>query len=165
MDSEEVWGCFLMSGVRMLHFLKDWWKFIQIHQNYTMALSFPQDSRMKWSMTDSQNRNAFTYSPFQGRNLNYPIEANFQNCWRVDISRRSIIERGSHESCLWEYLREGFWSCSLPQSLQYEGGRPSWDDICESASSFLTNAPTKIKFKQLFFFLFFPIHRMDGPFS
>ena len=22
----------LMSGVRMLHFLKDWWKFIQIHQ-------------------------------------------------------------------------------------------------------------------------------------
>ena len=27
-----------MSGVRMLHFLKDWWKFIQIHQYYTMAL-------------------------------------------------------------------------------------------------------------------------------
>ena len=24
-----------MSGVRMLHFLKDWWKFIQIHQCYT----------------------------------------------------------------------------------------------------------------------------------
>ena len=35
---KEFWGCFLMSGVRMLHFLKDWWKFIQIHQNYTMAL-------------------------------------------------------------------------------------------------------------------------------
>ena len=34
----EVWGCFLMSRVRMLHFLKDWWKFIQIHQYYTMAL-------------------------------------------------------------------------------------------------------------------------------
>ena len=28
-----------MSGVRMLHFLKDWWKFIQIHQYYTMALT------------------------------------------------------------------------------------------------------------------------------
>ena len=28
-----------MSGVRMLHFLKDLWKFIQIHQYYTMALS------------------------------------------------------------------------------------------------------------------------------
>ena len=27
-----------MSGVRILHFLKDWWKFIQIHQIYTMAL-------------------------------------------------------------------------------------------------------------------------------
>ena len=26
------WGCFLMSGVRMLHCLKDWWKFIHIHQ-------------------------------------------------------------------------------------------------------------------------------------
>ena len=25
-----------MSGVRMLHFLKDWWKFIQIHQYDTM---------------------------------------------------------------------------------------------------------------------------------
>ena len=37
-DSKEVWGCFLMSGVRMLHFLKDWWKFIQIHQYYTVAL-------------------------------------------------------------------------------------------------------------------------------
>ena len=30
---------FLMSGVRMLHFLKDLWKFIWIHQYYTMALT------------------------------------------------------------------------------------------------------------------------------
>ena len=30
---------FVMSGVRMLHFLKDWYKFIQIHQYYTMALT------------------------------------------------------------------------------------------------------------------------------
>ena len=37
------WGCFLMSGVRMLHFLKDWWKFIQIHQYYTMALNMIND--------------------------------------------------------------------------------------------------------------------------
>ena len=27
--------CFLMSGVGMLHFSKDWWKFIQIHQYYS----------------------------------------------------------------------------------------------------------------------------------
>ena len=33
-----MWGCFLMSGVKILHFLKDWWKSIQMHQNYTMAL-------------------------------------------------------------------------------------------------------------------------------
>ena len=38
-----MWGCFLMSGVKILHFLKDWWKSIPIHQNYTMALK-PQDS-------------------------------------------------------------------------------------------------------------------------
>ena len=38
-DSKKVWGCFLMSGVRMLHFLKDWWKLIQFHQYYTMALT------------------------------------------------------------------------------------------------------------------------------
>ena len=37
MNSKEVWGCFLMSGVRMLHFLKDWWKFIQIHQYCTLC--------------------------------------------------------------------------------------------------------------------------------
>ena len=29
-----------MSGVRMLNFLKDWWKFIQIHQYYTMAFKY-----------------------------------------------------------------------------------------------------------------------------
>ena len=33
-----MWGCFLMSGVKILHFLKDWWKSIPIHPNYTMAL-------------------------------------------------------------------------------------------------------------------------------
>ena len=33
-----MWGCFLMSGVKILHFLKDWWKSIPMHQNYTMAL-------------------------------------------------------------------------------------------------------------------------------
>ena len=32
-----MWGCFLMSGIKILHFLKDWWKSIPIHQNY-MAL-------------------------------------------------------------------------------------------------------------------------------
>ena len=37
-DSKEMWGCFLMSGVRMLQFSKDWWKFIQINQYYSMAL-------------------------------------------------------------------------------------------------------------------------------
>ena len=35
-----MWCCFLMSGVKILHFLKDWWKSIPIHQNYTMALRF-----------------------------------------------------------------------------------------------------------------------------
>ena len=34
-----MWGCFLMSGVKILHFLKDWWKSIPIHPNYTMALN------------------------------------------------------------------------------------------------------------------------------
>ena len=38
-DSKEVWGSFLMSGVRMLHFSNDWWIFIQIHQYYTMAFN------------------------------------------------------------------------------------------------------------------------------
>ena len=33
--SKHVWGCLMMSGVRLLHFSKDWWKFIQSHQYYT----------------------------------------------------------------------------------------------------------------------------------
>ena len=33
-----MWGCFLMSGVKILPVLKDWWKSISVHQNYTMAL-------------------------------------------------------------------------------------------------------------------------------
>ena len=41
MDSKDVWSNLFMSGVRMLHFLKDWLKFIQIHQYYTMAYSLP----------------------------------------------------------------------------------------------------------------------------
>ena len=48
MDSKEVWGCFLMSGVRMLPFLKDWWKFTQIHQYYTMALLKAQEEMAIW---------------------------------------------------------------------------------------------------------------------
>ena len=39
-----MWGCFLMSGVKILHFLKDWWKSIPIHQNYTMAL-IPKEAK------------------------------------------------------------------------------------------------------------------------
>ena len=42
-----MWGCFLMSGVKILHFLKDWWKSIPIHQNYTMALICEYWNRMK----------------------------------------------------------------------------------------------------------------------
>ena len=44
-----MWGCFLMSGVKILHFLKDWWKSIPIHQNYTMALTIAV-----WSVIYSQ---------------------------------------------------------------------------------------------------------------
>ena len=38
-SGHEVLNLTLMSAVRMLHFLKDWWNFIQIHQYYTMALN------------------------------------------------------------------------------------------------------------------------------
>ena len=41
-----MWGCFLMSGVKILHFLKDWRKSIPIHQNYTMALSHARVSQL-----------------------------------------------------------------------------------------------------------------------
>ena len=44
-----MWGCFLMSGVKLLHFLKDWWKSIPIHQNYTMALKFAQLMLGNWN--------------------------------------------------------------------------------------------------------------------
>ena len=44
-----MWGCFLMSGVKILHFLKDWWKSIPIHQNYTMALTCDLRALFKFS--------------------------------------------------------------------------------------------------------------------
>ena len=47
-DSKEIWGCLLMSGVKMQHFSKDWWKFIQIHQYYTLALTWRCDSFIMW---------------------------------------------------------------------------------------------------------------------
>ena len=43
-----MWGCFLMSGVKILHFLKDWWKSIPIHQNYTMALMRREWEELCW---------------------------------------------------------------------------------------------------------------------
>ena len=46
-----MWGCFLMSGVKILHFLKDWWKSIPIHQNYTMALKPTTQASKCISMT------------------------------------------------------------------------------------------------------------------
>ena len=41
-----------MSGVRMLHFWKDWWQFIQIHQYYTMALIRSTLAHLYPEMTD-----------------------------------------------------------------------------------------------------------------
>ena len=44
-----------MSG--MLHFLKDWWKLIQIHQYYTMALTFiPRGSVIETNATEPLNK-------------------------------------------------------------------------------------------------------------
>ena len=37
----------------MLHFFKDWWKFIQIHQYYSMALSQVYIFRVKSGMFDN----------------------------------------------------------------------------------------------------------------
>ena len=55
-----MWGCFLMSGVKILHFLKDWWKSIPIHQNYTMALMHIQTCTHRctniWQHTLSSNK-------------------------------------------------------------------------------------------------------------
>ena len=40
-----------MSGVRILHFLRDWWKFIQIPPNYTMALIFITTNMKQMQLT------------------------------------------------------------------------------------------------------------------
>ena len=42
-----------MSGVIMLHFLKDRWKFIQIHQCYTMALKYiDNQKKLFWTLAE-----------------------------------------------------------------------------------------------------------------
>ena len=61
-----MWGCFLMSGVKILHFLKDWWKSIPMHQNYTMALKLGSlGVKVIWSIGNAGS------SPY------------FKNKWRV----------------------------------------------------------------------------------
>ena len=67
-----MWGCFLMSGVKILHFLKDWWKSIPIHQNYTMALKHKKV--LSISLMPIANAISVRFDILCKRTLNYPAE-------------------------------------------------------------------------------------------
>ena len=49
----------------MLHFLKDWWKFIQIHQNYTMALQINKAEIARESVQTTLYRASCALDPCQ----------------------------------------------------------------------------------------------------
>ena len=99
-----MWGCFLMSGVKILHFLKDWWKSIPIHQNYTMALS---KFNIVLKRKIQQNQKLFEGGTKRGYPINFNNtvdsrysatndkvgEAHFHIAWweKVDISLPSIL--------------------------------------------------------------------------
>ena len=51
-----------MSGVGMLHILIDWWKFIQIHQYYTIALKLLTQSICATIQSSNSNYELFQYS-------------------------------------------------------------------------------------------------------
>ena len=77
-----------MSGVKILHFLKDWWKSIPIHQNYTMALKFfsLQNTQGKW-VNYNRNKNLpqliFIDFFFLGGGWHLPINTNYFNLSQV----------------------------------------------------------------------------------
>ena len=77
-----MWGCFLMSGVKILHFLKDWCKSIPIHQNYTMALKekLPQAvMQIEWMKNYFRNLTAKVWA-----NLGNPIKSyDFLKFWLI----------------------------------------------------------------------------------
>ena len=53
----EVVFCCLDFGMRMLHFSKDWWQFVQIHQCYTLALrskSKKQTNKQQQKLTNAR---------------------------------------------------------------------------------------------------------------
>ena len=52
---------FQVSEVRMLHFLKDWYKFIQFHQYYTMVLKHQVDGLRKQWKREASVHFLYTY--------------------------------------------------------------------------------------------------------
>ena len=77
-----MWGCFLMSGVKILHFLKDWWKSIPIHQNYTMALIEKkfQDFKQFYLISCIILYNLQTYWLIKHNVVHSPISLNSYTC-------------------------------------------------------------------------------------
>ena len=52
----EVWGCILMCGRRMHHFLKSWWKFIKIHPKSPQILyNGVNTSLLVWMIVKNYN--------------------------------------------------------------------------------------------------------------
>ena len=100
-----------MAGVRMLHFLKDWWKFIQIHQYYlyTMAL-IPLSTRPHQDVVWQNNsRLGFlkiqSYVPKAGEKGTAKYEPSFVTvkCCRWLIG--SILGEIICESSNWQHIQ------------------------------------------------------------
>ena len=112
-----MWGCFLMSGVKILHFLKDWWKSIPIHQNYTMALRIKVFKSIE-AVGLSPSCGYILYI-WMSRALSVKFEANTHLRNGMILSQWIIHHHttGSREGCV-PYPQDGACDVTLPASVR-----------------------------------------------
>ena len=99
-----MWGCFLMSGVKILHFLKDWWKSIPIHQNYTMAL-------MKLYFTSHANVIFRWENPFKSFTIVYMDNENVSSSKKLKNAK--YLHRPLQRYASLVYGSNKFWFCLI----------------------------------------------------
>ena len=116
------WGCFLMSGMRMLHFWNDLWKFIQIHQYYGFKIWYLTLSLCleKRNVSSSVNYEQILVG-FTGIAVNFKFHSWFpnlklQNHNEILRLARQTTSRGASHSKLadvWMHKPRGFANSKL----------------------------------------------------
>ena len=118
-----MWGCFLMSGVKILHFLKDWWKSIPIHQNYTMAL---KNSSILSSHLFFKNVSEFN-SESQFQNFLHIFTVKFTQMF--EIYTQHIVKLSITLQIKICRKKKSLWTCALANQISLFGKKITQGNI------------------------------------